>query len=90
MKFDAPRILNAPPVCRFSHLKNAVTPAAVSKLCEVITGVRFAVGRIRSAAARIWSKVISVSGMFVHYVLKRLARAKTLEILREKFHRAGA
>src|SRR5580658_5032150 len=90
IKFDAPRILNAPPVWRFSHLKNAATPASASKLREVITGVRLAVGRIRSAAARTSSKVTSVvtsiSSMFVHHVLERLAFAKTLEILDKELH----
>src|SRR5580658_6897505 len=92
IKFDAPRILNAPPVWRFSHLKNAATPASASKLREVITGVRLAVGRIRSAAARMSSKVTSVvtsiSSMFVHHVLERLALAKTLKVLDEELHRA--
>src|SRR5271168_2269689 len=51
IKFAAPRILNAPPVCRFSHLKNPVSPDALSKLDDVITGVLFTMGAIRTAAS---------------------------------------
>src|SRR6185436_14093386 len=49
MKFDAPRILKAPPVWKFSHLKNVVILASASKPRDVITGVRLAMGRIRTA-----------------------------------------
>jgi hypothetical protein len=56
-KFDAPRILNAPPVWRFSHLKYAATPEALSKLRDVITGVRLAIGLMRSAAFAMSAKV---------------------------------
>src|ERR1700723_1710872 len=87
MKFDAPRILNAPPFWKFSHLKNAWTPASASKLADVITGVRLAMGRMRSAAACICSKGISVSGMFVYYVTQRLAIGESQEILDEEFDR---
>src|ERR1017187_1561955 len=52
IRLAAPRILKAPPRCRFSHLKKAWVPAAESKPAEVITGVLRARGRIRSAAAR--------------------------------------
>src|ERR1700676_150299 len=45
----------------FSHLKNAATPASRSKLCEFRTGVRRAMGRIRSAAARMSSRVMGVA-----------------------------
>jgi len=51
MKFDAPRILKAPPVWKFSHLKNASTPASALKVREVITGVRLAMERMRTEAA---------------------------------------
>lgn len=51
MKFEAPRILKDPPRCKFSHFKNASTPAAASKLRNVMTGVTLAMGRIRAAAA---------------------------------------
>ena len=61
MKFAAPRNLNAPPFCMFSHLKKVVTPASRSKLCEFMTGVRRAIDRIRSAAARMSSMVTVVS-----------------------------
>src|SRR5260370_12087596 len=60
MRFAAPRILNAPPFWKFSHLKNAFTPDSASKACEVRTGVRRAMGRIRSAASRIMGGVTSV------------------------------
>ena len=40
MKFAAPRILNAPPRWKFSHLKNTLAPASESKVREVNTGVR--------------------------------------------------
>jgi hypothetical protein len=59
MKFAAPRILNAPPRCKFSHLKNASTPASASNVREVMTGVRCAIGRMRSAARRISSRVMT-------------------------------
>src|SRR6185295_129395 len=90
-KLAAPRILNAPPVWKFSHLKNAVTPASASNPWERITGVRFAIFRMRSLAARISSKVISwrmvsVAGMFIHQIHQRLARLKTLQILQESFY----
>src|ERR1035437_9404566 len=61
MRFDAPRILNAPPRCRFSHLKKTRQPASASKLAEVMTGVLRASGRIRSAAARTSSAWIARS-----------------------------
>src|SRR6266404_2391559 len=82
-KFEAPRILNAPPVWRFSHLKNADTPASVSKLREVMTGVRFAMGRIRSAAHRMSANVTLVSCIFVDQVLKRFAFREALEVIEE-------
>jgi len=50
MKLVAPRILNAPPRWKFSHLKNALSPAAWSNKREVSTGVRWAIGLIRLAA----------------------------------------
>src|SRR5712671_1156966 len=45
----------------FSHLRNAATPASRSKLWEFKTGVRRAIGRIRSAAARMSSRVMGVA-----------------------------
>src|SRR5689334_13818328 len=57
MKFAAPRILNAPPFCMFSHLKKTFAPASRSKLYECSTGVRRAIGFMRSAAARMSSMV---------------------------------
>jgi len=61
IRFAAPRILNAPPRCRFSHLKNTRVPARASNPAEVITGVRRASGAIRPAAARTSSGVIARS-----------------------------
>src|SRR5579872_5403453 len=52
MRLEAPRILKAPPRCRFSHLKKALVPEAALKSSEVKTGVRRASGRMRSAAER--------------------------------------
>src|ERR1019366_1912346 len=51
-RLAAPRILKAPPRCRFSHLKKTRVPASASNPAEVNTGVRRANGRIRTAAAR--------------------------------------
>src|ERR1700693_4440635 len=61
MKFVAPRILNAPPFCMFSHLKKTFAPASRSKLCEFKTGVRRAIGFMRWAAARMSSMVTGVA-----------------------------
>src|SRR4029077_16733513 len=61
MKFAAPRILNAPPFCMFSHLKKTFAPASRSKLCEFSTGVRRAIGFMRWAAARMSSMVTEVA-----------------------------
>ncbi len=65
----APRILKAPIGCRFSHLsekdrifqlKPAATGAGEPKATS-ISGVRYAMPRIRSVAASISSRVTSVS-----------------------------
>ena len=73
------------------HLKNAVMPAAASKPWERITGVRLAIFRMRSLAARISSNVtswrmVSVAGMFIHQVHQRLACLKAFQILQESFY----
>src|SRR5687768_12122240 len=47
----APRYLNAPPVCRFSHLKKTRRPQRASKASLRITGVRTMYGPMRAAAA---------------------------------------
>src|ERR1700742_243257 len=52
IRFDAPRILKAPPRCRFSHFRNTRRPARSSTLRDVMVGVRCASGLIRSAASR--------------------------------------
>src|ERR1700735_335953 len=57
IRLDGPGILNAPPVCRFSHLKKTRIRAASSKSGDVSTGVRLASGRMRTAAARILAGV---------------------------------
>src|SRR5882724_12605067 len=62
-RLAAPRILNAPPFCRFSHLKNALTPDAASKVLEVRTGVFWAMGRMRAAASRTIASV-TFKGIF--------------------------
>src|SRR5271157_3972630 len=59
IRFDAPRILKAPPRCRFSHLKKTRAPAWASKPAEVKTGVRRARGRMRPAAARTSAAVMA-------------------------------
>jgi len=99
MKFDAPRILNAPPVWRFSHLKNASIPAAALNPRELITGVHLAMGRMRKLASRISSKAtqsvfdelsgefVSVAGMLIHQILKRLALEKSFQIFKKRFDR---
>src|SRR5262249_18449448 len=55
--FAAPRILNAPPVCRFSHLKTAEVPDSESKVRDVRTGVRRAIGAMRAAASSMLGRV---------------------------------
>ena len=47
---NAPRNLNAPMRCKFSHLRNMRLPHAISSSREVATGVRCAAPAIRSAA----------------------------------------
>ncbi|SST07683.1 Uncharacterised protein [Klebsiella pneumoniae] len=47
----APRNLNAPMRCRFSHLKKTSAPSSSSRVREDITGVRLACPAIRAAAA---------------------------------------
>src|SRR6187402_213857 len=74
-KLAAPRILNDPVVCRFSHLKKHWQLAISSSSREVSTGVRLASGRIRSDAARMSAScTTSVACLFVDDVLERLAR----------------
>jgi hypothetical protein len=57
--FMAPRYLNAPPVCRFSHLKNTRCPTRASKAAERMTGVRTTCGPIRPAAATTSANVVT-------------------------------
>src|ERR1022692_4781555 len=65
IRLEAPRILKAPPRCRFSHLKKSCFPASVDALCEVRTGVRRASEVIRCAASRTVSGVTAdLSGSF--------------------------
>ena len=51
MALCAPRALNAPPRWRFSHLKKSRLPARRSRVPQVITGVRWTCGAMRSRAA---------------------------------------
>jgi hypothetical protein len=53
MAFYAPRILNDPVFCRFSHLKNNCAPASLSKDWLVSIGVRWMRGLMRSCASPI-------------------------------------
>src|SRR5438552_9156232 len=62
-RFAAPRILNAPPFCRFSHLKKALTPDSASKVLDVRTGVLWAIARMRAAASRTIARV-TFAGIF--------------------------
>ncbi len=57
----APRALNAPTFCRFSHLKYSTAPAASSSDAECMTGVRWTQGAIRAAARRMASRSGSAS-----------------------------
>jgi len=49
----APRNLKAPTFWKFSHLKNSSAPTRAERLAQVRTGVRWAKGRMRSAARSI-------------------------------------
>src|SRR5712692_6110165 len=50
--FEAPRILNEPVSCRFSHLKKSCAPVIAFRDAEVRTGVRRILGEMRAWAAR--------------------------------------
>src|ERR1039458_9235657 len=52
IRLEVTRIFKGPPRSRLSHLKDTRTPAWASKPAEVMTGVRRASGRMRTAAAR--------------------------------------
>ena len=56
--FKAPRNLNAPVFCIFSHLKKILQPHILFILVEVNTGVFIAYGSILSAASIILLIVI--------------------------------
>src|SRR3989337_881417 len=58
MVLYAPRNLNAPPRCRFSHLKKTCAPTCSSNVREVTTGVRLAMPSSRCAAFWMLLKVI--------------------------------
>jgi hypothetical protein len=55
--FDAPRILNEPVFCMFSHLKKSCAPVMTFKDADVRTGVRWILVEMRACAARIASQV---------------------------------
>jgi len=55
--FDAPRILNEPVFCRFSHLKKSCAPVMAFKDADVRTGVRWLLGVMRACAARMASQL---------------------------------
>src|SRR5271156_3825132 len=48
----APRILNEPVFCRFSHLKKIRAPTIASREAEVRTGVRWMRGAMRAWASK--------------------------------------
>ena len=54
---DAPRILNEPVFCRFSHLKKSRAPAMAFRDADVRTGVRWILGAMRACAAKMASHV---------------------------------
>jgi hypothetical protein len=62
--FAAPRALKAPTFCRCSHLRNALAPSQPSSSRDVITGVRWTNGSIRTAAARMSSRVGATAGSY--------------------------
>src|SRR2546423_15097881 len=55
--FDAPRILNEPVFCRFSHLKKSCAPVMAFKDVDLRTGVRWILGAMRACAARMASQL---------------------------------
>src|SRR6185369_1322720 len=57
----APRALNAPTFCRFSHLKNSVASATTSSDRLVSTGVRCTCDRMRACAAYIAARSTAIS-----------------------------
>src|SRR6185295_7331024 len=57
----APRALNAPTFCRFSHLKNSFDSAAASSDRLVSIGVRCTCGRMRACAARTAARSTAIS-----------------------------
>src|ERR1700680_2191603 len=57
----APRALNAGTLCRFSHLKKSLAPAASSSEPLESTGVRWMCGAMRACALRIAARSTSMS-----------------------------
>src|SRR5690606_40863738 len=57
----APRNLNAPTRCRFSHLKNSVHPAKASSERDAMTGVRRAWPWIDRKSTRLNSSHVKIS-----------------------------
>src|SRR6266852_76432 len=55
--FEAPRILNEPVSCRFSHLKMSCAPVMAFKEADVRTGVRWILGAMSACAARMASQL---------------------------------
>ena len=53
----APRNLKAPTFWKFSHLKNSSAPVRPFRAAQVNTGVRWAYGRMRSAARSMSARV---------------------------------
>ena len=74
----APRYLNAPPVCRFSHLKNTCAPTRASNAAERMTGVRTMCGPMRAAAA-----TTSANSGDVHERSGIFRREEMLAVVRE-------
>src|SRR5713226_7063640 len=62
--FEAPRILNEPVFCRFSHLRKSCAPVMAFKEEDVRTGVRWIRGAMRACAARMASQLGAGSRKF--------------------------
>src|SRR5215469_5424334 len=56
--------------------------------CDVNTGVRWAMGLIRSAAVRISSNVTSVTGVLIDDIFERFAFQKAVKIFDKKLQSA--
>src|SRR5262249_33461659 len=72
----APRNLNAPTFCKFSHLKNSDRPASRSSVAHVITGVRCAWPAIRLPALRTSASETAYDDMLPPILLRYVSRIR--------------